>query len=40
MAKVIPLVSSQDILTFDVEVWGSEWSAVLETLDEANLIPF
>lgn len=40
MAKVIPLFSSNDIMTFELEVWDTEWHQVLDQLDDANLIPF
>lgn len=40
MAKVIPLFSSNDILTFEMEAWDTEWNKVLEQLDDGNLIPF
>lgn len=40
MAKVIPLFSSDDILTFKMEAWDTEWNHVLEQLEEGNLIPF
>lgn len=40
MAKVIPLFSSNDILTFQMEAWDTEWHKVLEQLDDGNVIPF
>lgn len=40
MAKVIPLFSSNDIMTFELEAWDTEWRQVLDQLDDANLIPF
>lgn len=40
MAKVIPLFSSSDILTFEMEAWDNEWNKVLEQLEDGNVIPF
>ena len=40
MAKVIPLFSSNDIMTLELDAWETEWSQVLDQLDDANLIPF
>ncbi len=40
MAKVIPLFSSEDILTLEMEPWDTPWTHVLEHLDDANLIPY